>query len=506
MKKILSLVIVSVCISSAIQAQLASPDQEAWDAIKFSQNFPTLSARSLSMGGAFSSLGGDFSSSYINPAGLGLYRKSEFVFSPYLGLSTTKANYLGETNTDYKYQFSLSNIGYVGTFITNKEKGLVSASYALGYNRINNFNNRVNIVGTNERTSLIDYFMNPGGNNINGTDPEDLDPFTNRLAFDAYLIDTTAGTNFEYTTPVMYRNQQRRIIESRGGTGQWNFAFGLNFNNIWYVGAGLGINQISYETQMSHTEINRDPAESDFANFTYTEKEVVNGHGINFNFGTMVRLFEIVRLGASFQTPTFYRLDESYKNSMYSEFKSGFVPTDDLGEIYANGEYSYRMATPMKLQAGASIQLGKMGIISSDIEFLDYSKIHFKSIDDPSFEDNNDFLPDMYGKVVNFKIGGEARFDNLFVRLGGGLYQNPYATSDLTRFYGKNNTSELTAGFGFRTSSFFFDLGFSSLSNKKDKYLLYSAYDPRSTNDLIDNVSTINQNRFRFVASLGFRF
>ena len=252
MKKLISLVTVIACITT-VQAQYVA------DAIRYSQNFPTLSARSMAMGGAFTSLGGDFSSAYINPAGLGLYRKSEFVFSPGMGYAKTNATYLGQKNDDYKYQFILSNFGYVGTYNSNKDKGLVSASYAIGYNRLNNFNNNSYIRGENPENSLTDYFMQ----NANGVDPERLDAFYERLAFDAYVIDTVPGSNFEYQTPVLLPVNQRRTIETKGGTGEWSFSFGLNFNNILYFGMGLGIQQLDFKQTTIHSEFD-DQNLSDF--------------------------------------------------------------------------------------------------------------------------------------------------------------------------------------------------------------------------------------------------
>jgi hypothetical protein len=496
MKKILSLVIALACIST-VRAQYVG------DAIKYSQNFPTLSARSMSMGGAFSSLGGDFSSTYINPAGLGLYRKSEFVFSPGLSLSNTSAEYLGETNDDFKYQLSLSNFGYVGTYNSNKDRGLVSASYAIGYNRLNNFNNYSYIRGVNSQTSLVDNFMM----DIDGTDPEVLDAFTSRLAFDAYLIDTIPGSDFEYDTPVLLPVDQRRTVETTGGTGHWNFSFGLNFSNVWYVGMGLGVNQLSYEQEMVHSEFDNADEDTDFDNFQYTEKLDVEGNGFNVSLGTMVRLFKIMRIGASVHLPTYYRFEEAYLNSIYSEYKSGFIPSEDNGDIYAEGSFKYKLVTPLRLEGGASVQIGKAGIIAADLEYIDYSGMRLKERDSfTDFSEDNRDIQDVYRPVLNLKVGGEARFDNFFVRLGGGIYPSPYSSWELNKDAGH---TELTTGLGYRSNSFFFDLGFSTLFHK-EKYHLYSANeynpDPLAEPVFVSHIADLNQHKYRFVASIGFRF
>ncbi len=163
--------------------------QYVTDALRYSQNFPAITTRSMGMGGAFTSLGGDFSSTYNNPAGLGLYRKSEFQFTPVLNYAKTDADYLGQNSEDIRYHFNVGSLGYVGTYNTNKDKGLVSASFATGYIRRNTFNSNTSIRGRNPDNSLADYFMI----NAEGNDPEDLDAFYERLAFDGYIIDTVPG-------------------------------------------------------------------------------------------------------------------------------------------------------------------------------------------------------------------------------------------------------------------------------------------------------------------------
>ena len=442
----------------------------------------------MAMGGAFTSLGSDFSSVYTNPAGLGLYRKSEFLFTPGLSYSKTKSEYLGQHNEDFKYQFFLGSLGYVGTYNSNKDKGLVSASYAIGYNRLNNFNNTTYIRGENNQNSLVDHFWD----NAEGKDPEVLDPFYERLAFDAYVIDTIPGSDFGYgyvveNLPVT----QRKVIETKGGTGEWSFGFGLNFNNVLYFGMGLGIYQLNFHQTSTHTEYDERNINA-FTNFHLTEELNVNGTGLNMNMGMIVRLLKIMRIGASLHLPTYYRIDETYNNSMYSEFDNGFIPTEVNGDIYAEGSFKYKLNTPLKLQAGASVQLGKMGIIAADVEYIDYSGMRLGERDEiADFSGSNNDIENVYRPVLNLKLGGEVRFDNLSVRLGGGYYPSPYSSGELNE---NASYTELTTGMGYRNSNFFFDLGFSALMHK-EKYVLY-----------YDNVSTLNQQKYRFLATMGFRF
>ena len=50
--------------------------QSVWDAAKYSQASIFATARSTGFGGALGSVGGDFSSLSVNPAGIGIYRTS----------------------------------------------------------------------------------------------------------------------------------------------------------------------------------------------------------------------------------------------------------------------------------------------------------------------------------------------------------------------------------------------------------------------------------------------
>jgi long-subunit fatty acid transport protein len=356
--------------------------------------------------------------------------------------------------------------------------------------------------GINSQTSLVDNFMT----NIDGTHPDNLDAFTSRLAFDAYLIDTIPGS-YNYDTPVLLPVDQMRKISSTGGTGQWNFALGLNFSDTWYLGMGLGINHLAYTQKTTHTEYDRATSQTDFDRFVYTEDLDVEGTGINFNIGTMVRLFKILRIGASLHLPTYYKFDEAYRNTMYSEFKSGFIPSDQNGQIYSEGSFKYKLVTPLKLLGGASVQIGKVGIVSADLEYINYNQMQLREREDVTdFQNENDQIKNVYRSVINLKMGGEARFDKLFVRIGGGVYQSPYNAAELNKAAGH---SEVTAGFGYRSSSFFFDLGFSTLFHT-EKYLLYSAYeynpDPLVDPVYVNHIANLKQQKYRFVASLGFRF
>ena len=89
--------------------------QNATDALRYSRLQIGGTARYMSMGGAFGALGADFTNLSTNPGGLGLYRSSEFVFTPSVHVGASNSTYNGFSGSDSKTNFALGNVGYVFT-------------------------------------------------------------------------------------------------------------------------------------------------------------------------------------------------------------------------------------------------------------------------------------------------------------------------------------------------------------------------------------------------------
>src|ERR1044072_8593112 len=89
--------------------------QDERDAVRFSFLQPQGTARSIGFGSALGSIGGDFSSLAVNPAGIGIYRSSEITVTPSLTFSHTDADYSGNSHVDNGTHFAFSNLGLVTT-------------------------------------------------------------------------------------------------------------------------------------------------------------------------------------------------------------------------------------------------------------------------------------------------------------------------------------------------------------------------------------------------------
>jgi len=123
--------------------------QDMTDALRYSNYRISGTARSQAMGNAFGSLGGDFTSLSINPAGAAVYRSDEFTFTTGLNNAKADGNYNGKTAFDSDFNVSINNIGYIAAIPAgqNSESGLVSVNLGMGFNRLGDFNTNFMAIG-----------------------------------------------------------------------------------------------------------------------------------------------------------------------------------------------------------------------------------------------------------------------------------------------------------------------------------------------------------------------
>ncbi|MFP4367553.1 MAG: OmpP1/FadL family transporter [Bacteroidales bacterium] len=486
-----------IILMGIISIGYAHTQNEA-DALRYSQRFFGSTARSVGMGGAFASLGGDFSSLGYNPAGIGVFRTTELTFSPSFTMDEISSRYMDETRTDTEYSFGLNNLGLIASFNKDRESGWVGTNFGIGYNRHNNFNRNQVIEGVNPNSSMADFFLD-GPYGANGSYPEQLEPFWERLAFDTYVIDTVPGSPTWYETPVMLGQTQREIISASGHTGEWLFSFGANFEHKFYLGATFGIENVDYTRNSNYTETD-DQDLGYFEQFRFSRNLNTSGTGYTFKAGAIYTPVKLLRIGASFHLPTFYNLTDEYHHEMESWFDNGdyysAVPTNANGNPIGNRVKDYSLTTPFRAIGGIGLMLpGQFGVISFDYEYVDYTTMKIRETDGGyDFYDENLAIQNVYRPTGNIKAGAELRFGQFLIRGGYALYGSPYASGQLNEDAGYTSYS---GGFGFRDSNFFIDLGYVT-TRQQEKYLLYEYPDMEPA----VGESTNN----RFLLTVGFRF
>ncbi|PKK36896.1 hypothetical protein BWI96_08350 [Siphonobacter sp. SORGH_AS_0500] len=241
--------------------------------------------------------------------------------------------------------------------------------------------------------------------------------------------------------------------------------------------------------------------------FTNTTDLTTSGNGFNLSAGLIYRPSDVVRLGLSLTTPTWYRVSETLSRTQRTDLQipfevsggsNGTFPEFDnsrdidnnlynrsLPQMLQNAGYGmsnfngvsyitsvptlstypldsrYRLRTPLKVSGGLGIFFGKNGFISADAEFVNYTGMKLSgnaSESDESFENGTytRSIKDTYRNVVNLKLGGEYRLNRLSLRAGVSYYQDPYQQT--TQFNNLDRSRYIfSGGLGYKTNGFYID-------------------------------------------------
>ncbi|TFH27765.1 MAG: hypothetical protein E4H10_02730 [Bacteroidia bacterium] len=463
--------------------------QNEMQALRYSQYNPFGTARYAAQGGAISALGSDLSSVVTNPAGLGFYRSSEFSFSPSFYWVNTNSDFYGQNMSDSQTKFNLGSIGMVNAYTSNKNTGIVSAAFSVAYNTLVNFNNRTTIQGINENSSLLDDFTWHANAN-----PNDLDPYYEDLAFKTNLMpyDSVAGEYWHDMQLDGYGQQLYRHSQQSGYIGEYSLAGALNVSNFLYLGATFGIHAVRFYEDIFHTETDHDNHVLDFDQFQFREFNSTRGWGYTFRFGMILRPLQMLRLGASFQLPTWYYLTDEKYTDMASKWDNSSGISDAVSSS-PNGIYDYRLQTPFRANANASLILFQIATISAGYEFVDYSSARLDAYD-YRFQEENDEISRGFQAAHNLKAGAEVRINSLYLRAGGQHLMSPFTDA-------RNNAESwiYSGGLGFRTKKFYFDVSYSH-STRNDVIGMYS-YEPG-----VNEVALNEVNGNNLMTTLGFKF
>ncbi|OQY01706.1 MAG: hypothetical protein B6I20_07590 [Bacteroidetes bacterium 4572_117] len=438
------------------------------DALRYSFLTHGGTGRYMGMSGAFSALGADFSILSTNPAGIGMFKKSRIVFAPGIISTSLKADYFNETSQDDHIHANINSFGAILNLKSYQEddSGWRTVAFGVGYNRLRNFSKDITIEATNNNSSYLDLFMIKS----DGYTPEELYDLE-WLAFDTYATDTIPGDiEKRYIHPLydIYGENQKKNIQTRGGIGEYVFSLGGNYDDILQIGATFGIQQIHYEEISKFTEESQDLA-SDFESFNFVDSVVTEGSGFNFKFGMIYRPVNYFRLGLAFHTPTFYTMKDIYSNSM----KTNWRTADDNGKSYYFAqtdeyEYNYELYTPFRAVAGVALILSRIGILSADYEYVNYSKARLRAdlVDD--FEDANSIISENFRAGHNFRGGVEIRLAPIYLR-GGISY---YSSATSSTFNATGSVKSYSLGIGLKTIDTYIDIAFSH-SFSDDDYMMY---------------------------------
>ncbi len=438
----------------------------AEEALFISRIQPGGSARIQAMGGVQTALGGDVSSAYYNPAGLGMYNRSDFSITPGYTIAGSSSSYLGNTTSASQSNLIIPNFGIA--FHTNKDgnKGFWGGTFAVNFNRINDFNNTFSYTGRNTNNSIIDSFIN----NARGADTLQFESNSYNydtptgLAYRNFLIGPKSilgpgGSNTDYFTDVSGIPIQSETVKTSGAQNQWSFSYGVNFSDKFFVGAGIGLTTLNYKSSKTYTEEFPD-ANQPMSKMVLNESLSLTGNGINATIGGIYRPIDKVQFGFSVATPTSYSINDNYNAAMSTTWKNfQYYPGYFLNDVNSDTRVvnsQYNLSTPWRLSGGATFFLQKKGFVSADVEWINYAHSSYSSnTQGVDYSDDNTIIKGLYKSSLNIRVGGEYRLKDYRVRAGYRLMSDPYNTQ-------QNNTnqtiSSYSAGVGYRATKFYIDI------------------------------------------------
>ena len=435
MKRYLTFIVLFACaITSA---------QNINDVLRYSQENLQGTARFQGMGGAYGALGGDLSALNINPAGSAVFNNSLFTISGTHHNMDNASVYFGTYSGITSNDVDINQIGGVFVFKNNDNSDWKKMAIAVNYDVVQNFEDEFGISGNSDQ-GIDNYFLNfaqgvPFGS-ILLQDNEFIEDgyldigasqgFGDQQAFLGYyggVIDpedqddaTTA-----YNSNALYNTVNQDFNRYTAG---YNSKFTLNlasqYQDNLYLGASLNFHTIFYDQVDEFRESGYESASpiqfTDFSNFLHTE-----GSGFSFSLGAIAKLNQNVRLGGSYQSPTWYRLTDDFSQRINSDLADDDINFINFGIV--NLFEAYTIKTPAKLTGSLAMVFGKDGLLSFDYGYQDMSQAELRPTSDSSFSTVNSEIANNLGAVSSFKLGGEYRLDQVSLRGGYRFEQSPYS-------------------------------------------------------------------------------
>ena len=477
-------------------AASATYAQDHYDAYNFANGDLNGTARFVSMGGAIGALGGDISVMSTNPAGTGMYRRSDAALS----FSGVFAGDGARGHDGARMSFDQGGVLISFDMDNPVGEGLQFVNFGVNYQKKRNFlfNQKTNVgflddyySQTYQIANLCNYAYE---NNYWGT-------IADMSATKEDVHGTILNEEVDYGYDGFPASSAYFEKATHGSNSQADVNISFNLSDKFFFGASVGVYDIDYTRESFYQETGTDGAIYDFSNYYKTE-----GDGFDVKLGFIIRPIEdsSFRIGAYVHTPIWYRMTDANSAILYLN--------DQYVSSGSNSEYDYRYRTPWKFGVSLGHTIGQNFAIGAEYEFQDFASMHYSEIDDiysDYFRNQNDLIKKTYRGQHTLKVGAEYKpIEELSFRVGYNFVSSPfkkdafriigyasaYTETDYTNW---GNINRFTVGLGYRYKSGYADIAWQYQAQKGDFY----AFDNEGLKP-----TKINANRSQLMATLGFRF
>ncbi len=435
-------------------ASLLSIAQSDVDALRFSTNNITPTARSIGVSNAFNSVGADQASAVLNPAGIARYKTTEFIITPSVTFNNSKSNYFNNPSEQTKASFAITNFGIVlgGKYLVDRFEKFKGLNIAIVYSKLNTFNERFTVSATNDQNSLLDKFSEI----LDGVSEESAAndfAFNSSLAFLSEIIIPIGNNQYQGLTNG-FSIDQEISVERSGSSNELTAAFAGNINNKLYVGFAFGLPILRFNSLIQYNEIDTQNLLDTLNRFSFSDNYKTSGFGLTSRFGIIYTPINSFRLGFNFQTPILWLLDDEFNTTLTSDFESFTIEASSPA-----GVFDYKLKTPLKFNIGASYIIKKRGFISFDYELTAPNKSEYKFDGDDDASSVNNDISSKYKPISTIRGGVEMTYKMMRFRSGISYKTSPFKSSFEPENV-KTNQLSFSGGLGFRYKKFFLDLAY----------------------------------------------
>lgn len=520
-------------------------------------------ARFMSMGGAFTALGGDISTLNQNPGGIGLYRSSDISLTLDLEPQSVKSTVGKMTDKVSQTKFSCNNFGYVGAVTTGNET-MPYFNWGVTYSRTASFDRHyggtLGEIGTSYTNLVADYTSLDRYTGSELTETQNYNPYydsaapwSSILVYNSYGINPISNdpTNTEYVGLFKYNDLYGGDngshgtaiydIEEKGHIDEYSINFGGNVMNVLYWGIGFGITDLDFKQYTRYSEYITNANVPDADANSYTTGEVapfsldnykhIWGSGFNVKAGVIVKPINELRFGVAVHTPTYYNL--SYEGQGFTDYY--MTSPDYTNEAYDGSwstdlaEFDWKLQSPWRFMVGAAGVIGGRAIISADYEYRAYGDMKVKAWDGYDYKDVNEDIKTYYQSTNILRLGAEYRLTPQWSVRAGYSYESSPIKSEILDPTGDTanyiytsgpddmetqpsytfdrTTNYVSCGLGYKYKNFYADMAYVYRHRKSD-YHAFSDYNESITPNYLVQApkAEITDNNSQVVLTLGFRF
>jgi len=473
MKKIFFLFTIGLSFS-------ALHSQEISDAVRYSQDNLTGTARFRAMSGAFGAVGGDLSALTVNPAGSAIFNNNQIGVSFSNQTKKNNSNYFGTETSEKDNSFILNQAGAVFVFHDhNPNSNWTKFAIGTTYENTNNFNNEMFSAGTNPRNSIDQYFLTYANgiplNNITNIPYRDqyYDEQQAYFGYKGYVIDPVNpndGNNTQYVSavPAGGNYYQENSVYTTGYNSKLSFNMSTSYKDRIYFGANLNLHILDYRRSSSFYEDNSNPLEAreTISSLRFNNDLYTYGNGFSFQLGAIAKVTDDLRFGVAYESNTWYDLYDEVSQSLGTTRQAAGGPeiNENVNPNIINVYDRYTLQTPDKFTFSGAYIFGKSGLISVDYSIKNYGNTKYKPTSDPGFRGLNADMSNQLTSNGELRIGAEYKIQRLSLRGGyrfeGSPYKDGTTIGDLNSYSG---------GLGYSFGATKLDLAYSYMERKSNQ-------------------------------------